>query len=835
MPELSRSHTWLRQFLLILLTACSYFLLARISLLFQFESSNAMPVWPSAGFAFAMIIIFGIQVTPGIFFGALAANFLIFISNKTVDYPMAAILSLIIAAGNTGEALIGNYLLKKTITPFNLDTFLDRVDHVLRFSVIAGLMCLFASSIGSLTVYMAGIIPDAQISQVWLTWWLGDFSGILLITSFILIWLKSLKDGNHIVHEFRNIGFENFIFYVVVIISSGVIFDDWITQSFFKWPFWIIPILVWAALRLNQRELITSLVIYSIVAIWGTVNYRGPFGNVTLNEALLALQTFIAIMVITKLTLNASVAERKQTEIMLRKTGEELDARVKQRTVQLEERNQLVETILNSSFDSIIVLDQEFRCISINKIAKNQLRLPYPENVVGKKLTDLPAFIIPAAIMENISAALHGETLHTEKFASPVSEKYFEIDYIPLRNQTGVYAVMIVAHDITQRIHAEHEINEQKAFAEMLIENSPYMIMAYDRQLKITAWNKKTAEHTGIAKTDAIGNSLMELLPEYDNEHWLDMINDVLSNGKSYHFPKIQFSYKPGYGESFVAPLYNSYNEVDGLLTITHDITELVEMTSVLEQRNKDLQKTNEELSSFAYVASHDLQEPLRKIQIFSKRIMEGEENILSETGKDYFDRMKKAAERMQLLIEDLLMYSRTGSLSRKLETIPLSEIVDEVKENLKDEINQKQATIIAENLCDCSVIPFQFRQLIHNLFGNSLKFSSPERAPVITVESKIDTGANLGQPFLDRDKKYCYISISDNGIGFNPEFNEQIFGLFQRLHGKNEYPGTGIGLSICKKIVENHNGVMIASGEPGKGATFHIYIPHPTPENQST
>lgn len=826
MSDLSRLQYWLRLSLLVLFTACMYFILARVSLYLQFQESNATPVWPPAGFAFAMVLIFGHRLAAGIFIGAFAANYLIFIDNQTVDPALAFILSGIIATGNAAESLVGNYLLRRFIFKFNLSDFLEKVDHILRFSLIAALMCIVASSMGVLTVYFAGIIDSSQFSTVWLTWWLGDFSGILLVTSLILIWLKSFREGIYMIRRSKGIHTEVMVFYLVVFLTSGIIFYNWFYPAdLFQWPYWVIPILVWAAIRLSQRELVTSLAIYSIVAVIGTIHGFGPFGDLSLNDALIALQAFIAIMVITKMTLNASISELKRTEVKLRKTGDELEMRVKQRTTQLEERNQLVETILNSSFDSIIVLDPDMRCISINKIAKNQLRLPYPENVIGKKITDLPSFILPENIRSDIATALQGETLHREKFASPISEKYFEIDYIPLRNHVGVHAVMIVAHDITQRIHNELEIREQKAYAEMLIENSPYMIMACDRNLRITAWNKKSAEHTGVAKENAIDHHLLELFPAYNNQEWKSMFSQVLEEGKSFHLPQIPFLYKKGWGESFVTPLYNSYNEIIGFLSITHEITELVNMTTVLEQRNMDLVKTNEELSSFAYVASHDLQEPLRKIQIFSKRITEMES--LSATGKDYFERMRKAAERMQNLIEDLLTYSRTGSVERDFEKIELTEIVNEVKEYLKDEILQKNATIISNDLCECPVIRFQFRQLLHNLIGNSLKFANPGRPPVITINSSIKPGKELPLAGLEKDRKYCHISVQDNGIGFDPTFSEQIFGLFQRLHGKSEYPGTGIGLSICKKIIENHHGVMTAEGEPGKGAKFHIYIPY--------
>ncbi|MCW3089318.1 MAG: sensor histidine kinase [Ferruginibacter sp.] len=252
----------------------------------------------------------------------------------------------------------------------------------------------------------------------------------------------------------------------------------------------------------------------------------------------------------------------------------------------------------------------------------------------------------------------------------------------------------------------------------------------------------------------------------------------------------------------------------------------IMEYQKDLENKNRELIKSNAELASFAYIASHDLQEPLRKIQTFATRIMEKERNSLSENGKDYFGRMQVAAKRMQTLIEDLLTYSRTNTIERKFENAHLNKIVEEVKADLHEELLEKQATLDATDMCAAQIIPFQFRQLFYNLISNSLKFSNPSHSPAIKIKSEIATGKQLNNNKLSGETNYCHISISDNGIGFEQQYNEKIFEVFQRLHGRSQYNGTGIGLSIVKKIVENHDGIITARAEINKGATFDIYIP---------
>jgi two-component system CheB/CheR fusion protein len=245
-----------------------------------------------------------------------------------------------------------------------------------------------------------------------------------------------------------------------------------------------------------------------------------------------------------------------------------------------------------------------------------------------------------------------------------------------------------------------------------------------------------------------------------------------------------------------------------------------------LREKNETLQHMNKELEAFTYVSSHDLQEPLRKIQILAGRIIEKDGQNLSDKGKDYFHRLRDAAERMQTLIYDLLAFSRLGSSERKFETTDINIIIEDVKKELKEAIAEKHATIEVKEMCKIKVIPFQFRQLMQNLIGNSLKFSNPGKPPYITIKSTKVKYSKINIENLPPLKEYCHISITDNGIGFEEEFYEKIFEVFQKLHSKDKYPGTGIGLAIVKKIVENHNGIITATSEVGKGTTFDIYIP---------
>jgi len=248
--------------------------------------------------------------------------------------------------------------------------------------------------------------------------------------------------------------------------------------------------------------------------------------------------------------------------------------------------------------------------------------------------------------------------------------------------------------------------------------------------------------------------------------------------------------------------------------------------TRQLQQKNIELESANKDLTTFTYVSSHDLQEPLRKIQNFVSLILKKEEQHLSDDGKGYFQRMQETAKRMQALIEDLLTYSRTKTSERNFQKINLQVILDGVTNDLEGALAEKKAIIKAEHLCEVNIISFQFRQLLHNLISNSLKFSRANVLPKITITSKIEKGSKLKIETLSPKINYCHITYTDNGIGFDPQYQERIFEVFQRLHSYEKYMGTGIGLAICKRIVENHNGVITATGKLNKGARFDIYIP---------
>ena len=260
------------------------------------------------------------------------------------------------------------------------------------------------------------------------------------------------------------------------------------------------------------------------------------------------------------------------------------------------------------------------------------------------------------------------------------------------------------------------------------------------------------------------------------------------------------------------------------MMGTVQDITDRRRIEETLLQKTIELQKTNADLVEFTYVASHDLKEPLRKIATFSDIILTKEQQNLSDTGKLHFQKIIDSCKRMQKMIDDILALSSVVTTHAK-EPCNLQSILEDVLQLLEHFIQQKEASITSDQLPTIHVIPSLFRQLFLNLLSNALKFSKKDVAPQIAITH---TYLDAKKVITFNEQKACYVAIKiqDNGIGFSNESSEKIFSLFQRLHGKNDYEGNGLGLAICKKIVEEHNGTITAASEPNVGATFTITIP---------
>jgi PAS domain S-box-containing protein len=263
-----------------------------------------------------------------------------------------------------------------------------------------------------------------------------------------------------------------------------------------------------------------------------------------------------------------------------------------------------------------------------------------------------------------------------------------------------------------------------------------------------------------------------------------------------------------------------------GTVVIFKDITDRKHTEQSLAHKAAELARSNAELEQFAYVASHDLQEPLRKIQAFGDRLKAKVDAAKLEDGRDYLERMQNAAARMQRLINDLLTFSRVISATQPFVPVELAVVTKEVLNDLEVRIEQTKAKIEMGTLPTIEADPLQMRQLLQNLIGNAFKFQPPTGQPVIKIEAKIEKSplATETDPLPDLD--VCELVVQDNGIGFDEKYSEKIFAMFQRLHGRSEYEGTGVGLAVCRRITDRHGGTIQAKSKPGEGAAFIIRLP---------
>jgi len=258
------------------------------------------------------------------------------------------------------------------------------------------------------------------------------------------------------------------------------------------------------------------------------------------------------------------------------------------------------------------------------------------------------------------------------------------------------------------------------------------------------------------------------------------------------------------------------------ILFIAQDVTEQL-------QSELELTRSNRDLEEFAYEASHDLQEPLRKVITFGERLRDKFGNILGNEGKAYLSRMAAATDNMRILIDNLLEFSKISRSNEAFVLSDLNVVMEEAKGELELKIEETGAEIMQDDLPFIVCNPLQIRQLFVNLLSNSLKFRKKDRKTIIRIGSRPATVEEKAAEKLPVDQVYYWITIADNGIGFEKEYAERIFLIFQRLHGKSEYPGSGIGLAICKKIADQHHGVIRAEGRPGDGAVFIVILPKGT------
>lgn len=367
----------------------------------------------------------------------------------------------------------------------------------------------------------------------------------------------------------------------------------------------------------------------------------------------------------------------------------------------------------------------------------------------------------------------------------------------------------------------------EERYHKMIEEVDDYAILLMDKSGIIQNWNRGAEKIKGYKDYEIIGKSFqLFYLPE-DRESGLPqkLINEAYRTGKALQEGwRVRKDGTRFWGSTVITALHDTNNNVIGFSKVTRDLTDKKRAEDKINQYAKELEFQNRELEQFAYIAAHDMKEPLRKIQFYSDYIYE-HSGQLPEKVKDYLARSIQAAARMKSLIEDLLSYSKASSISQSQEAVDLNDLVKEVITANRETIENYNAVVEVEALPVVQAVPFQFVQLFDNLLNNSLKYRHPDRAPHIKISAEQLPSATSP---VSEHKNSCFykISFEDNGIGFDPSYGVKIFDLFQRLHTQSDYTGSGVGLAICKKIIQNHQGFIQAKGELDEGAVFEVYIP---------
>jgi two-component system, LuxR family, sensor kinase FixL len=349
------------------------------------------------------------------------------------------------------------------------------------------------------------------------------------------------------------------------------------------------------------------------------------------------------------------------------------------------------------------------------------------------------------------------------------------------------------------------------------------IIAITDNKGVITFVNKKFCAISQYSAAELIGKTHKIINSQFHPKEFFQDMWSTISSGRTWE-GEIRNRAKDGtyyWVHTTIVPFINANGRPEKYVAVRYEITERKMAEEKLKVYAKKLEVSNRELQDFASVAAHDLQEPLRKIQAFSDRLKTKADLELNDESKDYLNRIQSSASRMQTLINDLLTYSRVTTQAQPFKAVDLQDTIRDVVSDLEVQLERSDGRVDYKDLPQVEADPTQLRQLFQNLISNALKFKKTGVAPVVTVKAKILDDSPIAVQGLA-----CEIEIQDNGIGFDEKYLDRIFTIFQRLHGKHEFEGTGIGLAVCRKIVDRHGGLLSATSKLGEGASFFVTLP---------
>ena len=454
------------------------------------------------------------------------------------------------------------------------------------------------------------------------------------------------------------------------------------------------------------------------------------------------------------------------------------------------------------------------------------------KGVIGKPLTESIPELIGQAFPDLLSGVYNTGITHNDNQAlvylnneeGKLSPFYFSYSYTALRETNGIiYGVLIMSIDVTEEVLSKIRLEESEKRFRMLSDEMPQFVWTSDAAGHLGYFNQAMRLYSGLLLNDLTEQGWIAIVQPQDLDETIRLWERSIATGEDFIF---EHRFKRADGEyrwqlTRAVPQRDAQGIIQQWIGTSTDIHEQKNITEKLESlvadRTKELQRSNEDLQQFAHVASHDLKEPIRKIKTFTSRLEDHLKDKLDEPAVKFIDRIHVATNRMFNMIDGVLAYSKINADLQTPTFVDLNEVIKNIETDLEVALQKTGGKIYYDNLPVIEGALVLLYQLFYNLINNSIKFSKADTPPKITILSKIA---------VEQDKSYAIITLEDNGIGFAPDHADRIFETFTRLNSKDSYEGTGLGLSLCKKIVERHDGKISAAGNPDKGATFVITLP---------